>query len=72
MNEHIDVDTLLRTIAGAASNNRRIRDGLNGILCEAGEDVIRFNSIKNALGHARVNARHLLRNITSAEEALNG
>jgi hypothetical protein len=72
MSELFDTDTLLRATARAATCNRRIRDGLNGVLAETGEDEPRISSIRSGLAYARVSAQNLLHSVAEAEGVLNG
>jgi hypothetical protein len=68
----IDLDALLRATAGAANVTRRIRDGINAIVAEAGDDTPRKKAIRSSLSYARANAQNLLRSIDEAEEVLDG
>jgi hypothetical protein len=68
----IDLDALLRATAGAANVTRRIRDGINAVLAEAGNDTPRVRSIHSSLSYMMANAENLLRSIAEAEAVLDG
>jgi hypothetical protein len=70
--DQIDLDSLLRATACISNQNRRIRDGLNSILAEAGDDNPRKKSIRSSLVYARSNAQNILHFLNEAMEVLDG